>query len=156
MSAPRALSVSGGPGGSSPLSDAAEEYLAYLATHGYAATTLNARRYHLSGLISFIESRDVSKPADVTPALLDSFQRHLFHHRKHDGAPLSFRTQAQRLIPVKAFFCYLARTGAIAFDPSAQMVLPKTEHRLPEAILSVEEVEAVLAGPVVFKVIGFR
>jgi len=76
--------------------------------------------------------------------------------KKRDGKPLSFRTQAQRLIPVKGFFACLARMGTIPYDPAASLVLPKTEHRLPEAVLSVDEVEAVLAGPDTTTALGIR
>jgi integrase/recombinase XerD len=138
------------------LGQAAEEYLGFLATHGYAKSTLHTRRYHLISLVMFLESRDVSQPTQVTPTLLESFQRHLFHHKKRDGQPLSFRTQAQCLIPVKGLFSYLARSGAIPFDPSAAMLLPKSEHRLPEAVLSVQEVEAVLSGPDTSTALGIR
>jgi integrase/recombinase XerD len=57
---------------------------------------------------------------------------------------------------VKAFFSWLAGRGAIAYDPAASLVLPKTEHRLPEATLSAEEVEAVLAVPDVSTPLGVR
>ena len=50
---------------------------------------------------------------------------------------LTFRTQAQRLIPVKGFFAWLAAAGELPYDPASSLVLPKTEHRLPEATLSV-------------------
>jgi len=59
-------------------------------------------------------------------------------------------------VPVKDFFSYLAKTGAIVFDPALTLTLPKTERRLPEAVLSVEEVEAVLAGPDTTTPLGLR
>jgi site-specific recombinase XerD len=46
--------------------------------------------------------------------------------------------------------------GTIPYDPAASLVLPKTEHRLPEAVLSVDEVEAVLAGPDTTTALGIR
>lgn len=129
------------------LEQATSDYLTHLAAHGYAATTVRGRRYHLDELTRFLEARDLIDPRQVTPSVLESYQRHLFHHQKRDGTALSFRTQAQRLVPVKSFFSYLAKSGAIGFDPAIGLTLPKTERRLPEAVLSVEEVDAVLAGP---------
>jgi integrase/recombinase XerD len=140
----------------SALDEAVADYLVWLAAHGYSGTTVRARRYYLAGLVAFLTERDVAGPREVTPALLDSYQRHLFHHKKRDGAPLSFRTQAQRLVPVKGLFAWLASEGAIPFDPAASLVLPKTEHRIPEAVLSVEEVESVLAGPDTATALGVR
>jgi integrase/recombinase XerD len=136
--------------------EAISDHLLWLASHGYAPGTLTGRQYHLAALASFLCDREVTEPAAVTPSLLESYQRHLFHHKKRDGRPLSFRTQAQRLIPVKGFFAWMARTGAIPFDPASQLVLPKTEHRLPEAVLSVDEAEAVLAAPDTTTALGIR
>ncbi|MGH9019510.1 MAG: site-specific tyrosine recombinase XerC [Acidimicrobiales bacterium] len=136
--------------------EAVRDHLAWLAAHGYAETTLAGRRHHLRALCDFLAQRDVTDPALVTPSLLDSYQRHLFHHKKSDGQPLSFRTQAQRLIPVKGLFAWLTRTGAIPFDPAASLTLPKTEHRLPEAVMSVDEVEAVLAVADTSTALGVR
>jgi integrase/recombinase XerD len=138
------------------LDEAICDHLVWLGSHGYAEGTLSNRRHHLIGLAGFLAEREITDPACVTPTLLDSYQRYLFHYKKRDGTPLSFRTQAQRLIPIKGFFAWLARSGAIPFDPSASLVLPKTEHRLPEGVLSVEEVEAVLACPDTTTALGVR
>jgi integrase/recombinase XerD len=140
----------------SAMESAARDYLSHLSTHGYAEGTVRARRYYLAGLVAFLRERDLDDPRQVTPSVLDSYQRHLFHHKKRDGRPLSFRTQAQRLVPVKGLFSYLARSGQLAFDPSLSLTLPKTERRLPEAVLSVDEVEAVLAGPDTSTGLGLR
>jgi integrase/recombinase XerD len=138
------------------MTEATEDHLAWLASHGYAASTIANRRHHLKAMAAFFAQRAVTEPASVTPSLLESYQRHLFHHKKRDGKSLSFRTQAQRLIPVKGFFSWLARRGAIPYDPAATLILPKVEHRLPEAVLSVEEVESVMAGPDTQTALGLR
>jgi integrase/recombinase XerD len=138
------------------IDDAVTDYLSWLASHGYAAGTVRSRHYYLASLTEFLAGRDAHDVGQVTASLLESYQRHLFHHKKVDGQPLSFHTQSQRLVPVKGLFAWLARSGTIAFDPSISMVLPKTEHRLPEAVLSVEEVESVLAGPDTSTLLGIR
>lgn len=140
----------------SPIERSVSDYLLWLRTHGYAEATVRARRYYLAGLVAFLAQRDVEDPQLVTPSLLDSYQRHLFHHRKVDGKPLSFRTQAQRLVPVKGLFAWLSSTGAVAYDPAASLALPKGERRLPEAVLSVDEVEAILAQPDTSTALGVR
>jgi integrase/recombinase XerD len=140
----------------SPLMRAAEDHLGWLESHGYAKTTVANRAHHLRDLVEFLAERDISDPTAVTFAALESYQRHLFRHRKRDGAPLSFRTQAQRIIPVKALFAWLAAQGRMPLDPAVGLVLPKAEHRLPEATLSAEEAEAVLAGPDVTTALGLR
>lgn len=140
----------------SALAEAAEDHLLWIASHGYAPSTVTGRRHHLAALVAFLLEWDVSDPAAVTTAHLERYQRQLFHHRKRDGQPLSFRTQAQRLMAVKAFFAWLAAHGTLPYDPASSLVLPRTEHRLPEAVLSAEEIEAVLAAPDTSTPLGVR
>ena len=59
---------------------------------------------------------------------------------------VSVATQAQRLIPVKSFFSWLAKSEAVCLDPVAGIVLAKRPHRLPEATLTAAKAEAVFAG----------
>jgi integrase/recombinase XerD len=140
----------------SALALATEEYMAWLRSHGYAKTTVAGRAHHLRALVEFLAALDITEPGAVSFAALESYQRHLFHHKKANGAPLSFRTQAQRIIPIKAFFAWLASQGRVAVDPAVGLVLPKAEHRLPEATLLAQEAEAVLAGPDVTTLLGVR
>ena len=92
------------------LDDAVREHLTWLAVHGYAAATLRVRRHYLASLVTFLESRDViggprrHAIARSTPTSATSFTS-----RSATGQPLSFLTQAQRLIPVKGFFAWLAQ-----------------------------------------------
>jgi len=140
----------------SPFTLAIQDYLAWLRTHGYAKGTVADRSRYLASLATFFAELDIVDPAQVSFAALESYQRHLFHHKKRDGAPLSFRTQAQRIIPVKGFFSWLTSQGRIALDPSIGVVLPKAEHRLPEATLSAQEAESVLVVPDVTSPLGIR
>ena len=75
---------------------------------------------------------------------------------KPTGRLCRFRTQSHRLVAVKLLFSWLVRQGRLGFDPAAAIELPKVERRLPEATLSAEEAEAVLAGPDVTTPLGLR
>jgi integrase/recombinase XerD len=132
------------------------EYLEWLRAHGYAESTVRARRYYLAGLVVFLMQQGIADPRMVTPSLLDAYQYNLYSHRKVDGRPLSFCTQAQRLVPVRGLFDWLSRTGVVLPNPAASLTLPKTEDRLPSAVLSVDEVEAVLAQPDTSTAFGLR
>jgi site-specific recombinase XerC len=135
---------------------AVNDYLEWLRAHGYAELTVRARRYYLAGLVEFLTHREVTDLGQVTPNLLDAYQHQLFSHRKADGSPLSFCTQAQRLVPVKGLFDWLSRTDAVISNPATSLTLPKTEDRIPAAVLSVDEVEAVLAQPDTSTALGLR
>ena len=140
-----------------PLARAVAEHLDWLAVHAYAQTTIRARGHHLAQLVGFLHDLDLTDPAQVSFAALESYQRHIHRQRNtRTGGPLSFRTQAQRLIPVKMFFAWLTARGQLPLDPATGLLLPKTEHRLPEATLSADEADAVLAGPDTSSPLGLR
>jgi integrase/recombinase XerD len=58
---------------------------------------------------------------------------------------LSFRSQHSHLVPVRAFFKWLARQNHILYNPASELELPKLEHRLPKHVLTAREAELVLA-----------
>ncbi|WP_325058746.1 site-specific tyrosine recombinase XerC [Vitreimonas sp.] len=128
----------------------------YLAARNYSPFTIEQRERAISAFISWAAVRGVERPQDVTLPILERYQRHLFHHRKADGEPLTFRTQIVRLVPLRAFFKWLARERVILFNPAADLELPRGEKRLPATILAPEEVEAVMALPDIATPQGLR
>ena len=77
-----------------------------------ASTAPSSGKAYRRGRIFAADGHAVILPADHGAMLgrvarLESYQRHLFHHKKANGAPLSFRTQAQRIIAVKSFFAWM-------------------------------------------------
>jgi integrase/recombinase XerD len=133
-----------------------EEYLLWLSVHNYATTTIGDRRRYLGYLVDFLAARLVTECADVSAGDLQAYQERLFAHRKRDGQPLSFGTQAQRLIPIQQLFAWLTRTGAIDRDPAVDLTTPRPDRRLPEATLSAPEMSALLACPRVTRPLGLR
>lgn len=88
--------------------------------------------------------------------MLVRYQRWLFHYRKTDGDPLTFRSQNARLLPVRALFAWCVKNGHLAANPASDLDLPKVEQRLPKAALTAAEAEAVLAVPDERTVSGLR
>ena len=97
----------------------------WLSSHGYAQTTVANRRHHLDELVEFLAERDMAEPRAVSFSALESYQRHLFHHKKRDGAPLSFRTQAQRIIGAKGFFSRMTSTASSPWTPPLASCCPR-------------------------------
>ena len=56
----------------------------------------------------------------------------------------------------QSLFSWLTRQGVLSVNPALSLELPKTEHRLPEAVLAVSEVEAILALPDTTTALGIR
>lgn len=123
---------------------------------GHAHNTIRAKRSGLLMLAGWLIERGVTRPTEVTKPMLDAYQRALYYRRKKNGKPLTFATQSERLIAVRMFYRWLVRGNRILHDPAAAIELPRTEQRLPRAVLSAEEAERVLAVPDVGEPLGLR
>jgi len=116
-----------------------------MGSHGYSPRTIANRRGQLALLVAWLNERGVTRPVEVTRPMLESYQRYLYHYRKPNGDPLSFRSQSQRLLPVRAFFRWAARSNHVLYNPASEIELPKVERRLPKPALTAAETEQVLA-----------
>jgi integrase/recombinase XerD len=126
--------------------------LAYMNAHlewmqvvAYSAATVNTNRHALRRFIAWCDERGLQHPSDITKQVLERYQRHLFYYRKPDGKPLSVGTQAGHLAPLVLWFKWLARQNHILYNPASELDFPREGKRLPLIILSVVEVEALLA-----------
>ncbi|MEP7004584.1 MAG: site-specific tyrosine recombinase XerC [Sphingomonas bacterium] len=131
-------------------------FLSALAVRNYSPATIEDRRHGLTTFILWCGERGIERPYEVTKPILERFQRHLYYHRKSNGEPLTFRTQAQRMIPIRAWFKWLTRENHILSNPASELELPRPERRLPAVVLSADEAEAVLAVPDIAAPLGLR
>ena len=65
------------------------------------------------------------------------------------------RSTARQLSSFRRFFRYFVREGVITDDPTAQIAMPKIGRSLPKS-LTEEEVESLLAAPVIGDPLGHR
>src|SRR6266853_1858738 len=91
----------------SPLYPYLVRFLEWFAARGYSPRTTELRADGLKRFLRFCEERGIHRAQDVTRPILERYRRHLYHYRKENGEPLSFATQQQRLIPLRAFFRWL-------------------------------------------------
>jgi|GEM_PF-111329 len=128
----------------------------WMGAHGYAERTVENRRKSMAQVATWLIDRGVTRPAEVTKAMLERYQRWLFHYRKANGKPLSFRSQHARLVPVRAFFKWAAKENRILYNPAGELELPRVERSLPKAVLTAAEAERVLAQPDLDTATGVR
>ncbi len=139
-----------------PMEKQVQDYLEWMAVHNYARTTVADRSRYLAYFVGFAHGLGVDDASDASLELLVGYQHQLFAHRKSNGLPLSFGTQAQRLIPVAQLFSWLRREKRIASNPASDLLMPRPDRRLPEATLSAPEMAMVLQGPDVSRPLGLR
>jgi integrase/recombinase XerD len=140
----------------SPLENDTAAYLRWLRVHNYADTTITCRVRYLEYFTRFCAKHGVTESGAVTLELLQDYQQQLYDHRTRDGLPLAIATQTQRLVPVTQLFSWLRRSRRLAVNPAADLLMPKTERRLPEATLSAEEMARLLATPQISRPLGLR
>jgi integrase/recombinase XerD len=127
------------------LAQALAAFLDWSAAKGFAATTLRQRQRACRRFILWAADRAVDRPQEVTLAVLERYARHLHHYRRPNGRPLSIDFQVQELLPLRTFFRWCARERLVLYNPAAELELPKRPKHLPRHVLSIAEVEAVIA-----------
>jgi integrase/recombinase XerD len=124
-----------------------DDYLAWLGAQNYSADTARAGEVCVGYFIEWCRERSIEDVTEVTRPVLERYQRSLYHYRKKDGAPLTFRTQNSRVRALKGWFRWLARQNYLLHNPASELILPRLENRLPKYVLSVEEMETILRQP---------
>jgi integrase/recombinase XerD len=152
----RAKPVIGDPSDARGMARYRDEYLMYLRTANFSDRTVHNREVYLNFFIQWAEERGITRPSDVNKPILDRYQRYIYHCRKKNGLPLSFRSQHCRLVPIRAYFKWLARHNHLLYNPASELELPKLERRLPKHVLTKSEVEQVLRQCDLGNVFGVR
>lgn len=131
-------------------------FVAWRRERNWSETTLKTQTHHQYRFILWAAERGLHYPQEITLPILERYQRYLFTYRKPNGEPLSSRTQRSQLGPLVVWFGWMTRSHLLLADPASGLVLPRLEKRLPRHILSVEEVEQVLALPDIGTLKGIR
>jgi len=141
---------------SSPWYPYMHAYMDWMAYSGYATGTLRSARHDVRMFVRWCDSRSLTLPTQLSRPVLEQYQRYLFLLRKADGQPLASSAQLHRLQHMKSFCRWLVRESLLPSNPASDLVLPKALKRLPRSILSIEEVECILAQPDTGTPVGLR
>ena len=139
-----------------PLAMMITAYLAAAHAQGYATSTLASRRLHLQQFSAWCATRGLLAAPELTPAVLERYQAGLAERPHSEGAVLSRATQANKLTAGRMLLAWATRTKRIVVNPAAELALPTLPKRLPRAVLSVAEVERIVAIPDVTTLLGLR
>ena len=131
-------------------------HLAGLTATNYAASTVRSRRTSLRHFLAWASARGLTTPRQLSLAVLEQYQQALSGERRPDGRRRSWGTQAEQLIALKGFLRWWTRTHLLRHNPAQERLLPKRPQRLPRTVLSVAEVERVLAQCDVTQPLGLR
>src|ERR1051326_1058668 len=75
------------------------EYLEWMRVRNYSTETIRKQQTGLRRFVGWCWERSISRPQEITRAVLERYQRSLYQYRTKDDQPLSFITQHTLLIP---------------------------------------------------------
>jgi len=133
-----------------------KNYLQWLMVRHYSPRTVTLRKINLSRFIQWCEQRSVQHPQEVTRPMLERYRRHLYYYRKNNGEPLTISSQCTRLEPLRGFFKWLTKENYLLYNPASELELPRQHRRLPQHILTVEEIDSILNQTALHGDVGLR
>lgn len=114
------------------------------AVVAYSPRTISAQKHAIGRFIAWCDERGLERPQDITRPILERYQRHVYHYRKHNGQPLTISAQLGLILPLQAWFKWLTKQNHILYNPAADLDLPTRPKALPKGLLSVAQIEDVL------------
>ncbi len=132
------------------------KYLERQRARNFSESTIAQRQASLKLFFAWCEERTIHRPEEVTRAVVEAYQRHLFYLRDDEERALAFATQRSRLTSVRGLFRWLARENVLPSNPAGELEMPRLEQRLPRSVLTPGEAEKVLMQPSVHDVYGLR
>jgi integrase/recombinase XerD len=124
------------------LREGLQKFLLYLEKRGCTERT---RRTYRNELLQFIRWMEAQQ-AECTSVNLERYQLHLMLREGVKGR-LTAESRNRHLSELRSFFRYLKKSGQILVNPTTELINTKERQRLPKAVLTVEEVERLLALP---------
>lgn len=123
---------------------------------GLSTASVEIRDRMVGYFIRWADERGVTKLSEVTLPMLERYQRYLFHYRTERERPLAMSSQQQRLVALKSFLRWAVRERLVLYNAASELLIPRLPPRLPHYVLTVAEVETVLAQPDVATAAGLR
>ncbi|HTJ21590.1 MAG TPA: site-specific tyrosine recombinase XerD [Gemmatimonadaceae bacterium] len=116
---------------------------------GSSPRTLEAYRRDVERLVDYARSKGIQTPTDVTSRALREF---VYHLKDLGLSPSSIR---RNISAVRTYFRFLMADGVVVRDPSERLETPQRWRTLPD-VLTVQEVERLLAAPTLDDPLAFR
>ena len=135
-----------------------QRYFEHERGQGYAEGTLRVQKGHLLAFFAWCAERDVTRPTELTRAVLERYPRWLFRYRRpKSDKPLSVDTIYKRISVLRGFFRFLTRERVLEHNPASELTLRRGRtSQLPKHVLSLREVEEVLSQPDITTQAGIR
>ena len=131
-------------------SDALTSLLANLRLRNYSPKTIDSYGDQLRRFGEWLSAALAADLRRVSRADIDEYQAYV------RGEPIGIETKALRLRAVKRLFDHLTDAGELLLHPAEHIVELRRKDRLPAAVLTVKQVERLLAAPDTKRPLGIR
>jgi len=136
--------------------EATTQHLEYLRVKNYSENTVDTKDYSYRNFQEWMQRRSLEDLKDITPHIIESYQKYLFRQRKRNGDPLSVGTQTMHLSALKVLFLWLTKKGIVDKNPTLYLEMPKLRKRLPRKGLNADELRRLRAIPDLKSNLGYR
>ncbi len=127
-----------------------KEYLSIIRLEkNLSENTAASYKNDLTALIRYLEDFGIKDPSEITYKHLSSFFKAI------NNIGLTSSSAARYYSSIKGFFLYLVKSNYITNNPVEKLSSPKLKKSLP-AVLSVSEVDSILAKPETEDKLGLR
>jgi integrase/recombinase XerD len=127
-----------------------DNFINYLVVErGLSSNTVDSYSRDLRKFSDYLEERGINDLSEIDSVTIISFMLQLKEHG------LSSRTTGRNLSAIRMFFRFLVREEVLRMDPTVNIESPKIRPHLP-SVLSIAEVDALLAQPNIFDARGLR
>ncbi|MDR7123096.1 tyrosine-type recombinase/integrase [Rheinheimera soli] len=139
------------------IDDCIRYYLQLCLAKGQSSETVASKQNGLSLFMRWLTPSGDRQLSDITLDMMDRYQLYLhsYRHPVH-GRPLSRGTQRNRLTVVKVFMHSMYIKGCMEHPTLERFELPSPGYRLPKAVFSEPEIEAMLKQTLVYGELGVR
>lgn len=127
-----------------------KDYLHYLKVErGLAQNTIVSYQQDLQQFLAYLKSQEITELTQVSKTMITTYLQQQVTMQKENSSIIHSITSLRR------FFAYLMQEQIISKDPMQLIDTPKKKQKLPE-VLSVSEVETLLASPNTAETLGLR
>lgn len=116
---------------------------------GTSPRTLEAYRRDVERLVEYAKIKGALTPVDLTSRMMREF---VYHLKDMGLSPSSIR---RNISAIRTYFKFLMADGVVTRDPSERLETPKGWRTLPD-VLTVDEIEQLLAAPKIEQSMAFR
>ena len=116
---------------------------------GLSPRTIEAYQRDLARFAEYADLKGVTAPADITATVM---REYVYHLKDLGLSPASIRRNISAL---RTYFRFLVGDALVVKDPSERLETPQRWRTLPE-VLTIEEVQRLLASPTLDDTLAFR